>query len=102
MNNLLGFLCAFSVCCVGIGSKELGNQEVHSSNRQNSDMWAGKLVVNMITTKKPQGDKKASITYDGSLTFTDVLIVPIHRASIKAETFAFLLDGFDFDYRIYR
>ena len=26
-------------------SKELGNQEVHSSNRQNSDMWAGKLVV---------------------------------------------------------
>ena len=28
-------------------SKELGNQEVHSSNRQNSDMWAGKLVVNI-------------------------------------------------------
>ena len=28
-------------------SKELGNQEVHSSNRQNSDMWAGKLVVNV-------------------------------------------------------
>ena len=26
-------------------SKELGNQEVHSSNRQNSDMWAGKLGV---------------------------------------------------------
>ena len=25
--------------------------------------------VIMITTKKPQGDKKASITYDGSLTF---------------------------------
>ena len=31
-----------------------------------------------------------------------VLIVPIHRASIKAETFAFFLDGLDFDYRIYR
>ena len=28
-------------------SKELGNQEIHSSNRQNSDMWAGKLVVNI-------------------------------------------------------
>ena len=28
-------------------SKELGYQEVHSSNRQNSDMWAGKLVVNI-------------------------------------------------------
>ena len=28
-------------------SKELGNLEVHSSNRQNSDMWAGKLVVNI-------------------------------------------------------
>lgn len=28
-------------------SKELGNQEVHSSDRQNSDMWAGKLVVNI-------------------------------------------------------
>ena len=28
-------------------SKELGNQEVHSSNRQNSDMWASKLVVNI-------------------------------------------------------
>ena len=28
-------------------SKELGNQEVHSSNRQNSEMWAGKLVVNI-------------------------------------------------------
>lgn len=28
-------------------SKELGYQEVHSSNRQNSDMWAGKLVVNV-------------------------------------------------------
>ena len=28
-------------------SKELGNQEVHSSNRHNSDMWAGKLVVNI-------------------------------------------------------
>ena len=28
-------------------SKELGNQEVHSSNRQKSDMWAGKLVVNI-------------------------------------------------------
>ena len=28
-------------------SKELGNQEVHSSNRQNRDMWAGKLVVNI-------------------------------------------------------
>ena len=28
-------------------SKELSNQEVHSSNRQNSDMWAGKLVVNI-------------------------------------------------------
>ena len=28
-------------------SKELGNQEVHSSNRQNSDLWAGKLVVNI-------------------------------------------------------
>lgn len=28
-------------------SKELGSQEVHSSNRQNSDMWAGKLVVNI-------------------------------------------------------
>lgn len=28
-------------------SKELGNQEVHSSNHQNSDMWAGKLVVNI-------------------------------------------------------
>ena len=28
-------------------SKELDNQEVHSSNRQNSDMWAGKLVVNI-------------------------------------------------------
>ena len=27
--------------------------------------------VIMITTKKPQGDKRASITYDGSLTFTD-------------------------------
>ena len=27
--------------------KELGYQEVHSSNRQNSDMWAGKLVVNI-------------------------------------------------------
>lgn len=33
--------------------------------------------VVMITTKKPQGDKKASITYDGSLTFTDVLRVPM-------------------------
>ena len=33
--------------------------------------------VIMITTKKPQGDKKASITYDGSLTFTDVLRVPM-------------------------
>ena len=31
-----------------------------------------------------------------------VLIVPIHRASIKADTFSFLLDGLDFDYRIYR
>ena len=30
-----------------------------------------------------------------------VLIAPIHRASIKAETFAFLLDGLNFDYRIY-
>ena len=28
-------------------SKELGYQEIHSSNRQNSDMWAGKLVVNI-------------------------------------------------------
>ena len=28
-------------------SKEFGYQEVHSSNRQNSDMWAGKLVVNI-------------------------------------------------------
>ena len=28
-------------------SKELGYQEVHSSNRQNSDMWAGKLAVNI-------------------------------------------------------
>ena len=28
-------------------SKELCNQEVLSSNRQNSDMWAGKLVVNI-------------------------------------------------------
>ena len=28
-------------------SKDLGNQEVHSSNRQNSDMWAGKLIVNI-------------------------------------------------------
>ena len=28
-------------------SKELGSQEIHSSNRQNSDMWAGKLVVNI-------------------------------------------------------
>ncbi len=33
--------------------------------------------VIMITTKKPQGNKKASITYDGSLTFTDVLRVPM-------------------------
>lgn len=33
--------------------------------------------VVMITTKKPAGDKKASITYDGSLTFTDVLRVPM-------------------------
>ncbi len=33
--------------------------------------------VVMITTKKPQGDKKATITYDGSLTFTDVLRVPM-------------------------
>lgn len=40
----------------------------------------GSRAVNgviMITTKKPQGNKKASITYDGSLTFTDVLRVPM-------------------------
>ena len=33
--------------------------------------------VVMITTKKPEGSKKASVTYDGSLTFTDVLRVPM-------------------------
>lgn len=33
--------------------------------------------VVMITTKKPQGNKKAAITYDGSVTFTDVLRVPM-------------------------
>lgn len=33
--------------------------------------------VVMITTKKPVGNKKATITYDGSLTFTDVLRVPM-------------------------
>lgn len=33
--------------------------------------------VIMITTKKPAADKKVNITYDGSLTLTDVLRVPM-------------------------
>ena len=33
--------------------------------------------VIMITTKKPKGEKKVSITYDGSVTFTDVLRTPM-------------------------
>ncbi len=33
--------------------------------------------VIMITTKRPQGNQKATITYDGSFTITDVLRVPM-------------------------
>ena len=64
-------------------SKELGNQEVHSSNRQNSDMWAGKLVVNIplwkgnmsVGTEMPKTDSHGTFLNEEQLvpsTKTDI------------------------------
>ena len=70
-------------------SKELGNQEVHSSNRQNSDMWAGKLVVNIPLWKGNMAVGTEMSTTDSHGTFlNEEQLVPSTETDIHERNVA--------------
>ena len=70
-------------------SKELGNLEVHSSNRQNSDMWAGKLVVNIPLWKGNMSVGTEMSTTDSHGTFlNEEQLVPSTETDIHERNVA--------------
>ena len=70
-------------------SKELGNQEIHSSNRQNSDMWAGKLVVNIPLWKGNMAVGTEMSTTDSHGTFlNEEQLVPSTKTDIHERNIA--------------
>ena len=70
-------------------SKELGNQEVHSSNRQNSDMWAGKLVVNIPLWKGNMSVGTEMSKTDSHGTFlNEEQLVPSTKTDIRERNIA--------------
>ena len=70
-------------------SKELGYQEVHSSNRQNSDMWAGKLVVNIPLWKGNVSVGTEMSKTDSHGTFlNEELLVPSTKTDIHERNIA--------------
>ena len=70
-------------------SKEFGNQEVHSSNRQNSDMWAGKLVVNIPLWKGNMSVGTEMSTTDSHGTFlNEEQLVPSTETDIHERNVA--------------